>query len=206
MKIRKIENVEAFLDAPASDSLQTIGCVNWPDQFPAHPDVQFDIAHTGREIVLKFFVTEEYTLARVTEDNGEVWTDSCVEFFISFDDRGYYNLECTCTGRALLGFRKQKTVADHAAQSVMNTILRRPSLGAEPFAERRGQSWTLGLVLPATAFFKHDFADLSGLKARGNIYKCGDNLTVPHFLSWSPIDTPQPDFHREEFFAELDFE
>ena len=39
-----------------------------------------------------------------------------------------------------------------------------------------------------------------------NLYKCGDNLSHPHFLSWQPIDTPQPDFHRPEFFAAGKFE
>jgi hypothetical protein len=44
------------------------------------------------------------------------------------------------------------------------------------------------------------------MKARGNFYKCGDSLSVPHFLSWQPIDNPTPNFHLEKFFGELDFE
>ena len=38
---------------------------------------------------------------------------------------------------------------------------------------------------------------------RANFYKCGDKTAHPHYLSWSPIDTPKPDFHRPEFFGEL---
>lgn len=208
MKVRKVSGAEEFFAAPQENNLhlQRIGCVNWPDRFPAHPDVRFDIAHTGREILLKFFVCEDYTLARVTEDNGEVWTDSCVEFFIGFDHTGYYNLECTCIGRALLGFRKEREVCTHADLEVMDTIVRHPSLGTEPFAERRGLTWTLGVALPASAFYKHGIGDLSGIKAHANFYKCGDKLSVPHFLSWSPIDNPKPDFHLEKFFGELEFE
>ena len=40
-------------------------------------------------------------------------------------------------------------------------------------------------------------------KLRANFYKCGDCTAHPHFLSWSPIDTPNPDFHRPDFFGEL---
>lgn len=206
MKVRKTASAASFFAAPEAYGLHTVGCVNWPGQFPAKPSVRFAMAHTGGEILLKFFVAEDYTLGRVTEDNGEVWTDSCVEFFIAFDDTGYYNLECTCIGRALLGFRKQRDVFAHASQETIDTISRKPSLGTEPFDEKRGLEWTLEITLPAGAFFRHGIADVSGLKARGNFYKCGDNLTVPHFLSWNPIDNPTPNFHLEEFFGEIEFE
>ena len=38
---------------------------------------------------------------------------------------------------------------------------------------------------------------------RGNFYKCGDKTAHPHFVSWNPVGTPSPDFHRPEFFGEL---
>ena len=34
----------------------------------------------------------------------------------------------------------------------------------------------------------------------------GDNLSHPHFLSWRPIQTEKPDFHRPEFFEQVTFE
>ena len=39
-----------------------------------------------------------------------------------------------------------------------------------------------------------------------NLYKCGYNLSHPHFLSWRPIRTEKPYFHRPEFFGEVTFE
>lgn len=210
MKIQRVGDAAGFFSSLIKDKetfgLHTVGCVNWPGEFPSRPDVRFAIAHTGSEILLKFFVGEDYTLAAVTEDNGRVWTDSCVEFFINFDDTGYYNFECTCIGKALLGFRKTREDFTHADCKILDTISRNPSLGNEPFAERRDVAWTLEIVLPVSAFFRHDIKDISGMKARGNLYKCGDNLTVPHFLSWRPIDNPTPNFHLEKFFGELEFE
>ena len=38
---------------------------------------------------------------------------------------------------------------------------------------------------------------------RANFYKCADATSEPHYLSWAPIDTPQPDFHRPEFFGDI---
>ena len=40
---------------------------------------------------------------------------------------------------------------------------------------------------------------------RANVYKCGDLLPVPHFISWNPITTESPDFHRPEFFGQMRF-
>ena len=39
-----------------------------------------------------------------------------------------------------------------------------------------------------------------------NVYKCGDNLSQPHFLSWQPIHTDKPNFHVPQFFGEVEFE
>ena len=41
---------------------------------------------------------------------------------------------------------------------------------------------------------------------RVNLYKCGDNLNQPHFLSWSPITLDKPNFHCPDFFGTLIFE
>ena len=40
-------------------------------------------------------------------------------------------------------------------------------------------------------------------KIMGNFYKCADDTEFPHFVSWSPIDLPSPNFHCPEFFGEI---
>src|SRR5688500_16662782 len=66
--------------------------VPWPS-YPYKPNVQFSIAHTGDHIFLKYYVREKAIRAAAGNVNGKVWEDACVEFFISFDHTGYYNLE-----------------------------------------------------------------------------------------------------------------
>ena len=130
MEIRKITGVvpadKRAVEA-AFDSIepQPVACCNWPEQYPYAPEVSFRMFHTGAYLMLRFDVAERWTMARVTEDNGEVWTDSCVEFFIAPDDSGYYyNFECTCIGRLLVGFRREREHATHATPRVMESILR----------------------------------------------------------------------------------
>ena len=81
---------------------QPIQCVNWAE-YPYKPKVSFRIAHTQNSILLHFKVKEESVRAKYGEDNGSVWTDSCVEFFsIPAGDGIYYNIECNCIGTILI--------------------------------------------------------------------------------------------------------
>ena len=98
MKVKKISaaNVEAcslpkLFDEEKID-FQPIQCVNWAE-YPYKPKVNFRIAHTQNSILLHFKVKEESVRAKYGEDNGSVWTDSCVEFFsIPAGDGIYYNI------------------------------------------------------------------------------------------------------------------
>lgn len=183
-----------------------IACNNWPEAFPYSPRAEFRIAHNGKELFLKFSVSEQYTMAKTACDNGEVWTDSCVEFFIAPDNSGYYNFEFNCIGKALLGFRKERPNATHGTPEIMQSIKRLPTLGTQVFDEKNGNNtWELTVAIPITSLFKHTLESWSGLKAAANVYKCGDNLSHPHYLSWKPIDTPTPDFHVARCFSEIEF-
>lgn len=212
MEIQKITGVDPT-DAMAVDKAfagvvpHPIDCCNWPGQFAYAPQVAFRMFHTGDYLMLRFDVAERWTMARVEEDNGEVWTDSCVEFFIAPDESScYYNFECTCIGRLLIGFNERGQAAEHAAPETLASVLRTPSLGSEPFAEREGESrWSVVLAIPPEALFRHELKAWSGLRARANLYKCGDKLSQPHFLSWRPIVAPKPNFHLPEFFEQIKF-
>ncbi len=211
--IPKIEGVDPH-DAEAVDRVfaavaaQPIACCNWPEAYPFAPKVAFRIFHTGAWLMLRFEVEERYTAARVAEDNGRVWTDSCVEFFFApGDEAGYYNFETSCIGRMLVGYRRTHADAVHASEQIMRRILRTPTIGSEPFDEQLGDnSWQMTLAIPPEALFRHSVDDWSGMEARMNLYKCGDELSRPHFLSWRPIAAAKPNFHLPEFFGRVKFE
>ena len=71
---------------------------------------------------------------------------------------------------------------------------------------RPTEAWELALSLPYTLFQGTVLSPKPGDTMHGNFYKCGDELPEPHFLSWHPIHTPQPDFHRPDWFGELIFD
>ena len=208
MKIQKIDLAEQTLEqAFEGIAPEKIACCNWAEEYPYAPNVTFKMFHTGEKLYLRYYVKEGYTAARVAKDNGEVWTDSCCECFLSLDGEAYYNIETTCITRMLIGYRAKGQEAIHAGDDVLSQVERHSTLGTEPFEERVGENeWVLTLGLPTAIFHQHDIASWSGLKLKANLYKCGDNLSKPHFLSWQPIALPQPCFHCPEFFVELEME
>ena len=185
-----------------------INHVNWPEAFPYKPHVEFAAAHTGDALLLHYRVEEQSVRAVARQDHENIWEDACVEFFcMPAQDGIYYNVECNCTGKLLVAAGKDRNTRKPAPMQVMKEIDRWASLGTEPFDTREEPTkWELALRLPITTFFLHKLNALDGLTASGNAYKCGDNLPVPHFISWNPIATPSPDFHRPDFFGQILFE
>jgi len=181
--------------------------VNW-EAFPYKPRVTLRIGYNEKELFLKYKVREQSVRAAVAENDGNVWEDSCVEMFVSLQgSMDYYNLELSCIGKRLLGYHKVGEEAVRADKSVLSSIRVLSSLVNKPFPEKHGETeWNITVAIPFKAFWKDRFAPVSGDKITGNFYKCGDKLTVPHFLSWKKIDFEKPNFHLPQFFSELEFE
>lgn len=187
----------------AAFAVAELDCVCWAEQFPYKPRVKARLAHTDEKLLLRFEVSEEGSRAVCTEPNGPVWEDSCVEFFVKAPESNYYyNFETSCIGVGLVGKRISRQEFTHFTKEEMARIQRRAALPLEPFEKKAGETleWSVELEIP--------FASLdcgpkpSALLA--NFYKCGDKTATPHFLSWSPVLTPTPDFHRPEYFGQLD--
>lgn len=198
--------VPALFDAQGIE-WNTIACVNWAE-FPYQPEVKFRAAHTGDAILLHYQVTEASVRAVALADDGRVWEDACVEFFLSPESNDfYYNFECNCATKLLLHGGPAGGERPTASEEVLKSVKRWSSLGTEPFEERVGEcTWEVALVIPASAIFRHEIETFNGKTMRANFYKCGDKLQTPHFLSWAPIDLPKPKFHCPEFFGEVVFE
>ena len=184
-----------------------IGIINWPE-FPYKPEVKFMMACSASHLYLIYEVSEQAIMALTDSDNGPVWKDSCVEFFVSPSlDEHYYNFEFNCIGACLLAFGNSRKEREYASPEILRRIRRFPSLGKKTFPEIPGdRSWNLFVDIPAGSLFKHPGLNFGEGPMKGNFYKCGDGLSVPHYLSWSRIETGSPDFHRPDFFSLLEFE
>ncbi len=195
-----------------------ISCGINEKQFPkiSHPNwvpaegisVSFDIMHRGTSILLKYMVQEPQVRAVNKDFNSSVWEDSCVEFFISLEgDANYYNFEFNAIGTVLGAYGPDRHRREWIPEESLGLIQTRPSLGREVIANMEGNvKWELDIVLPVKSFCHHKVTDIAGNRARANFYKCGDKLDKPHFLSWNPVLTTEPNFHSPPYFGSLEFQ
>lgn len=176
----------------------------WED-YPYKPEVSFSIAFDHSHLFLQYVVKESSLQAAHGKTNEPVYQDSCVEFFISFDEGAtYYNFEFNSIGTVLAGFGRSKTERSWLPEDVLGNISSHTVIqknGGKPLV-----TWELTLAVPLTVFIFHSLTTLHGKRCRANFYKCGDLLPVPHFLTWSNIESECPNFHLPQFFGTLVFE
>lgn len=172
--------------------------------FGYKPEVQFSGVHSGECFFLKFYVEEKTVVAAHGTTHAPVYKDSCVEFFIAFDEGGYYNFEFNSTGTCLAAFGPGREGRSFLPEEAVAGIRRRALIDREPGNE--GVRWTLTLAFPLSTFVHHLPASLRGLECHANFYKCGDDLPEPHFLCWAVVETMEPDFHQPRYFGALLFE
>lgn len=182
---------------------RTIESVNWAKEYPYHPLTTFTVAHSGKMLYIDFFVRCNYLRAENFKNQSPVSEDSCVEFFVEpTGELPYWNFEFNCIGTINASHRIERKNPTRLTDDELARIERYPSCGTRPFRELEGLfTWNLLVGIPL---------DLIGVKyegkpieMRGNFYKCASAATQPHFLSWNPIKTEHPDFHRPEFFGKI---
>ena len=197
-----LEQVSQLLEEHTE--LQAIDIINW-DQFSYRPSVAFRIAHSNNAIWLKYYVREKNILASVGDTNGPVARDSCVEFFFDpLGDGNYYNFEFNCIGTVHLAYgpgRGQRQFVD--PNTIGNLIEVQSSLGSQTFTERTGDfSWEMTIIIPAAILTQNPEIKIN---SNANFYKCGDATSQRHYVTWNPVGSEKPDYHRPEFFGKLLF-
>lgn len=189
-----------------SGSRAIIEVLNWPKAYPYRPITYFSIGRSSDAVFIHFSVSGTMLKAVYSTDQSPVHEDSCVEFFCMPEGASKYtNFEFNCIGTCSASSRKGRSeeVVPFADEE-MKTIERHSSIGKKPFKEMEGMfDWNLTVKIPLK-LMNLDPQNLPE-KIRGNFYKCADDTDSPHFVSWAPIATENPDFHRPEFFGELYF-
>ena len=197
-----LENQDLDTALELSGARFDVDCVNWPEAFPYAPLCGGRVARTRDALVVDFRVSGLDLRAQNTEDNGRQWEDSCVEVFIQDPDGApYYNFEINALGKVLACKGPERHNRTPRPAEEMEQILRFTQMEGGPLEHEGIHTWRVGVIIP----FYLIGIDPENLprSIRANFYKCGDKTAHPHFLSWSPVETPKPDFHRPEFFGEL---
>ena len=180
---------------------------------PAHqPKTQAKVLYDDKNIYVIFRVEDKYVRAVTRKHQGAVCSDSCVEFFFAphpDSAKGYFNLEVNCGGTMLLyhviEIGVEHTVVDTEDCKKIEIYHSEPKI-VEP--EKQGlNTWVVEYRVPLDMLEKYSSVvrPAPGVTWRANFYKCADATSKPHWLTWSPVDYPTPNFHLPEFFGVLEF-
>ena len=198
---KPMEDISDFLEQNVEK--HGIECRNWANEYPYHPITVFSIAYSKKYLYIDFFVHGNYLRAVNYVNNSPVSEDSCVEFFMQVHGSNeYWNFEFNCIGTVNASHRETRENATRLTDQQIASIKRCASCGVKPFEEMEGLfAWNLVVAIP----FELVGIDTSKapIEFNGNFYKCGSKTSLPHYLSWSPINSPTPNFHLPEFFGNI---
>ncbi|MBF0469383.1 MAG: carbohydrate-binding family 9-like protein [Desulfamplus sp.] len=187
---------------------------NYMGRKPNHfPKTEVKIAYDDTAIYLMFRVEDRYVRAVAKEYQDNVWEDSCVEFFFTPDSDlsvGYFNLEMNCGGTMLFHFHPEagkervvipknecsKIVCNHSLPQIVDPEI------------REAVTWTVAYSIPIALLRRYCrvITPAPDVEWRANFYKCADKTSHPHWLTWSQVNSPKPNFHIPESFGILKFE
>jgi hypothetical protein len=186
-----------------------------PEGSDHRPEVQVRLLWSDTALHGIYRVDDRYVRCQRTRYFDEVWKDSCVEFFVQpRADRGYFNFEFNCGGAFLCCYitdqrrtpeglaKADKLPADLGSAIQVRTSLpgaTNPEI-AEPIV------WFLQFTIPFAVLepYVGKMQPVSGERWRGNFFKCAEEVSHPHWASWSPVSALN--FHLAECFGDLVFE
>ena len=182
-----------------------VSVLNWPEQYPYLPKVDFAIAHNGDHLLVHYRVTEKRSIGTMENDLDDVYKESCCElFFMKEGDSLYYNIESNCIGSILMQCGTGRYDRDLSTAGNLKKIDRWASLGRNAIGKVNEEThWELALAIPLSALWRHSFSCLDGMTLRANVYNCVGSGDDRQYVTWRPIETDAPDFHRPEFFSRI---
>ena len=185
-----------------------------PKSSSHHPVTTAKLQYNKEGIFVLFRVEDKFVKSVHTNYNAKVNEDSCVEWFIKPENaEGYYNFEINAGGTLHVNYivdpqrdeyGKRKDIRsiseDHARQVRIKSSL--PNKIDPEIAH--DIVWTLALYIPFSFFELYTpIKKINGSIWQGNLYKCGDKTSHPHWIMWNPVN--ELNFHQPKHFGEFVF-
>lgn len=183
---------------------------------PEHfPKVQAKLAYSDDALYVIFQVYDRYVRAAAKCHQDPVSRDSCVELFFTPAPQastGYFNFEVNCGGTMLFHVQRGRGMMPSHIKSCdlahIELIHTMPAIVNPEIREET--TWTVAFSLPMEVIKEYFPGEIipagRGAVWRGNLYKCADETSHPHWLTWAPVASERPDFHRPDSFGTWIFE
>ncbi len=158
------------------------------------------ICYDPENLYVRLAAEEKNIRAEYTAPLSPVHRDSCLEFFfMPGDGDRYFNFEINPNGCLYIGFGRGRGNSAVLYRDGMKDFFGIHTL-------RTADGWEARYRIPLSflRLFIPDFAFEGTLRA--NVYKCGDWTEREHYLSWNPVNSEKPDFHRPQDFGAMRFQ
>lgn len=176
------------------------------------PVTQMKMAYDDDNFYVIFKVRDQYVRALATEINGDVWEDGAVELFFAPDTLKtlqYFNLEINCIGTPLM-FYIRKPMSDYT--KLIEKDIRKIQIASTlegPIDDEITEpvTWIIEYKVPLAMieYYARVSRPAPGVTWRANFFKIATNSSNEHYVTWSPVISENPHFHKPEFFGELKF-
>ena len=155
--------------------------------------------YNAESLHIRLRAVEENIRAEYTAPLSRVCEDSCLEFFFmpEGEDR-YFNFEINPNGCPDIGFGRSRQ-----DRMVLYRQDAKQLFGIH--TQKTPDGWEAAYRVPLSflRLFWPDFSFTGSLRA--NVYKCGEQTAREHYLSWNPVSSETPDFHRPADFGVMTF-
>lgn len=195
--VRKTENDERFPDNQQWQEIAPLHIDYFMWKCENKPETTVKLLCSEEALFLRFETDERPLIAEELRENGDVFADSCMEFFLQpdKDDARYFNFEINPLGTLHLGL----------GDSRENRIL---LAGKKNLLELVScittDKWILQYRIPFSLLL--EYVNNISPVIRANFYKCNEHPGQVHFASWNKIENDTPDFHRPEYFGNITLE
>ena len=194
--IKKTENNIECINDKAWDNanVAVIDTINWEGMCGCPPKMTAKLLYNDFGLYVRMETDEQPLLARYTKQNSPVCKDSCMEFFFrpNENDHRYFNFEFNAFGTMYFAFRTSREDFKHIYKD-------KKFFNVKSYVD--DEKWVLQFCVPF-AFIDEVYGSHS-TTFYGNLYKCGDETDNPHYATYYPIVSAEPDYHRPECFGEF---
>jgi hypothetical protein len=214
VKIKKPIKPDANWNKKQWKKVKPVTITNYMGDVPAfNPKVQAKMVYDKDNLYVIFKVEDKYVKSITTRNNGPVYRDSAVEFFFASDVENsnlYFNIETNCGGFVLFNHNNptdrskniRLTDEDIAKLEIAH------SMPATVDPEITNEvTWIMEYKVPLSLLRKYSpvTTPAKGVEWRANFYKIAEITSNPHYITWSKIDSPRPNFHVPANFGRIIF-
>ena len=213
VRVRQPVKIDADWNKAAWKKTKSVAIENYMGAVPSFkPAAEAKMMYDDENVYVIFRVKDKYVRSLVQEYNGNVSGDACVEFFFSPDQalpERYFNLEVNAGGTPLIFYVTKPWTGFHKLEAEdIRQIEIAHSLPAKIDPEiSEPVTWIIEYRIPLSMLRK--FSNVTnpapGVKWRANFYKTASQSSNPHWITWSYVDNPKPNFHLPQFFGTLIF-